>query len=108
MRDSLSEQLNRIEDKQNAMLAVLVDLLRKDQAMSAQLDALTAQVQKTTEIQQSAITLIEGLADQIEALKDDPVKLQALATELKAKSDLLAAAVTANTPAPPPPVPPPP
>lgn len=47
----------------------------------------------------SAVTLIQGMADQIVALKNDPVKLQAFADELKQDADDLAAAVAANTPA---------
>jgi hypothetical protein len=42
--------------------------------------------------------LVEGLAAQIVALKDDPVALAALATEVRAKSALIAAAIQANTP----------
>jgi len=65
--------------------------------MSAQLDALTAQVAATITIEQSAILLIQGLAAQIEALKTDPAALQALSDSLKGSADTLAAAVTANT-----------
>lgn len=46
----------------------------------------------------SAITLIQGLAEQIAALKPDQAAIDALATDVKAKADALAAAVTANTP----------
>ncbi len=66
--------------------------------MSKELDALTAQVKAQEAVDDSAITLIQGLADQIAAIKTDPVALQALADELKTKSDALAAAVSANTP----------
>lgn len=66
--------------------------------MSIEFDNLTAQVQKNSEVLDSAIVLINGIADRITAAGVDPVKLQALTTELKAKDDLLAAAVVANTP----------
>ena len=47
----------------------------------------------------SAITLIQGLAAQIAALPANQAAIDALATDVKAKSDALAAAVAANTPA---------
>jgi hypothetical protein len=67
--------------------------------MSAEMDALTAAVARDVEVETSAITLINGLAAQIVALKNDPVALQALADSLTASSSQLADAVTANTPA---------
>lgn len=47
----------------------------------------------------SAVTLIEGLAAQVAALQPDQAAIDALAADIKAKSDALAAAVAANTPA---------
>ena len=73
--------------------------------MSAELDALSAQVHANSGVVDSAIALIGGLADQIRALADDPVAIRALADELQQKDAALAAAVAANTPAPPPPPP---
>ena len=67
--------------------------------MSAQLDALTAQVKANTDVEASAIVLIKGLADQIAAVKTDPVALQALSDSLKASAGTLSDAITANTPA---------
>lgn len=69
--------------------------------MSAELDALTAQVKSNSDLLDSATVLINGIADRITAAGVDPAKLAALTTELKAKDDILAAAVTANTPTPP-------
>jgi hypothetical protein len=67
--------------------------------MAINLSPLTAEVTRNTEVDQSAITLLNGLAAKIEELKADPVALQALADQLKGSSDTLAAAVVANTPA---------
>lgn len=64
-----------------------------------ELDTLTAKVAETTTVEQSAIELLNGLSAQISALKADPVKLQALADSLGAKSAELSAAIVANTPA---------
>lgn len=66
--------------------------------MSIELDNLTAQVKSNSDLLDSATQLINGIAARIEAAGVDPVKLQALTDELKAKDDVLAAAVTANTP----------
>ena len=63
----------------------------------ADLSSLQAQVQQSTEVEQSAITLIEGLAVQIESLKTDPAALQGLADQLRGSAQDLAAAVAANT-----------
>ena len=87
----LFKRLRRIED-------TLLQLLEKENGMSVQLDTLTQEVLETSEVIDSAITLIQGLAAQLTAIKDDPAAIQALADELNAKSEALAAAVQANTP----------
>lgn len=61
------------------------------------------QVHINTSATQSLITLVNGLAAQIEELKDDPEALQALADEIRGTNDAIASAVTANTPSAPPP-----
>ena len=71
--------------------------------MSAQLDALAAAVAANTTVTGSAIELLNGLhAKILELLAQeviDPVAVQALADDLSAQTQALAAAVTANTPA---------
>lgn len=70
--------------------------------MAQELDDLTAEVAEVDSVEQSAITLINGLAAQLAAAGTDPVKLKALRDDLKTNADALAAAVAANTaPAPP-------
>ena len=79
---------------------LIQSILNKEIQMSAELDVLTAQVHSNTTVITSAITLINGLAQRIQDLIDagaNPAAFQALADELKAKDDELAAAVTANT-----------
>ena len=90
--DSILILFTRIESS----LAVLT--MKQEQVM-ADLTALTAEVERNTSVDQSAIALLTGLAAQIEALKTDPVALQALADTMRGSSDELAAAVAANTPA---------
>jgi len=95
---TMGATLNRIELRQTQHGQILGALLTGEQLMSAQLDTLTAQVTEVETVEQSAITLIQGLAAQIAAIKDDPAAIQALADRLKASSTALAAAITANTP----------
>ena len=88
-----------VTQKLDQILNILGEIQRKEVAMSAQLDALTAQVKANTEVEASAVVLLKGLAAQIEAIKTDPVALQGLSDSLKASADQLAEAVVANTPA---------
>ena len=74
--------------------------------MSVQLDALIAQVKANTDLEASAIVLINGLAtklqQEIDALNTagaDTAKLQELSDQLMASAGPLSAAITANTPA---------
>lgn len=64
---------------------------------------LTAKVAANTTVEQSAVTLIQGLKAQLDALANqdtiDPADVKALADKLGTDDDSLAAAVTANTPA---------
>jgi hypothetical protein len=83
--ERISEQLNR--------------LLKEQNVMAADLTALQAQVEKTTEVEQSAVALIQGIAAQLATAKDDPVKVQGIIDQLNSSASSLAAAVTANTPA---------
>lgn len=100
--DPILDAIKRIERK--------VDLLlyqsgKEEFAMSAlqdALDALTTQVSENTSLEQSAITMIQGLAQQIAQAADDPAEVAALSAHLKESADALAAAITANTPAAPP------
>ncbi|TCG08367.1 hypothetical protein BZM27_12595 [Paraburkholderia steynii] len=75
-------------------------------AIMSALDDLKAEVAATISIEQSAVTLIQGIAQQLQdalanAGVNDPA-LTDLTTQLKANADALAAAVSANTPAAPP------
>ncbi len=80
----------------------LDQILAQGVAMSAALDKITSEVADTKSVIASAVTLINGLAQQIRDLSTDPVALNALADDLDASSKSLADAVAANTPAAPP------
>jgi len=90
-----------IHRKLDAILELLRDIKKKEIIMSKELDALEVAVTENTALDTSIIALVEGLAAQIEEMKDDPAKMEALAASLREKSAALAAAIQANTPAPP-------
>ena len=73
--------------------------------VSPELSTLKAQVDKNTSIEESAVTLIQGMAAQMQAAKEDPAAIQALADELNASASDLSAAIQANTAPPPAPAP---
>ena len=81
------------------ILATLRELKQQGVKIMADLTNLTAQVKANTDVEASAIVLLNGLSAQIASLKNDPVALQALADQLKTSSSALADAITANTPA---------
>lgn len=58
---------------------------------------LESEIARDETVNGSASTLIEKLADEIEASAGDPAKLADLVARLRANSDSLAAAVEANT-----------
>jgi len=79
-----------IDKKLDKILAMLTQVLQKEEQMSAALDALTAQVAATTTVEQSAITLIQGIAAQLAALVAagtvTPAQLTALSDQLNASA----------------------
>ena len=66
--------------------------------MSAEMDALAAQVTANTDAEASAVQLIQAIAAKL-AANPTPAQVTALASQLKASADALGAAVVANTPA---------
>jgi hypothetical protein len=96
--DKISTKLTKLQVQLDTLTQLLLALNQKENTMSQALDDLTAVVAENTTVVNSAITLINGLANQILELKDDPVRLATLAHDLQAKTGELAAAVQANTP----------
>lgn len=86
-----------MDAKLDRILLLLHTLIRKEELVMADLSSLQAQVQANTEVEASAVVLIQGIAAQLAAAKTDPAAIQALSDQLKASADGLAAAVTANT-----------
>jgi hypothetical protein len=92
MEYEIGIRLDRIE-------RLLKSILSEEKTMSLELDTLTAQVQANEDLEASAIMLIQGIAAQLIAIKDDPAKIAALADSLKASAASLSDAIVANTPA---------
>ncbi len=103
--DRIEKKLDRIIQQQEREL---IKMAKLDDAITA----LTAEVSKDTTVIASAITLIKGIAAQIQAAVDAALAAGATPAQLKALTDLqasvaandtaLAAAVAAGTPPPPP------
>jgi hypothetical protein len=91
--------LRRIESKLDAVLYRLSNIERKENQMSAELDALQGQVAANTDAEQSAVLLLGKLHDLIVAAGTDPAALKKLTDDLAASKDALAASIVANTPA---------
>jgi hypothetical protein len=60
------------------------------------LAALTTQVTASVGVEASAVALIQGFAAMIADNANDPAAITALAAQMKASADALAAAVAAN------------
>lgn len=80
-------------------LRLLKALLTLGAKIMATLEDVKAAVAAEKTVVDSAITLLKGLHDQLAAAiaSNDPAALQAVADDLKAQTDSLAAAVAANT-----------
>jgi chromosome segregation ATPase len=96
---SLGRWSKKVDTRLDRIESILSDLSERIVHMSVQLDTLAAEVTEMTTVVDSAVALLNGLSAQIVALKDDPARLLALAADLDAKANELAAAVAANTPA---------
>lgn len=82
-------------------LELLTSILKKVIHMAGELDALKAAVQRNSDVEDSAIVLLKGLKDALDAAiaSGDPAALTALSDSIGSKADELGAAVVANTPA---------
>lgn len=98
----ITEELQAINRKLSRLMFFTQLILQEEFYMGIELDNLAAQVRANTDLEQSAILLITGIAEKLKAAAQDPAKVTALAAELKASATDLAAAIDANTEPPPP------
>jgi hypothetical protein len=99
MGDQLHRKLDQILAAISSLQAIVI---QQGTATMSALSDLTAQVQASTTVETSAVTLIQGIAAQITAAGGNPTALAALTAQLNASAAALAAAVVANTPGNPP------
>jgi len=94
-------QLDRIERLLHVLLANQGVIIQGEGIIMAELDDLTAQVAKNTDLEESAAVLINGIAAKLAAAiaAGNPAALTALQASLVKSADDLSAAVVANTPA---------
>jgi hypothetical protein len=90
MHDEFSKKIDEV-------LRMLRTLTKVEVYEMATLDELQVQVASNTDVVQSAVVLIAGLADQLQAAATDPAAVQALAEQLRSNNQVLADAVAANT-----------
>ena len=79
-----------------AVCIIQQQLKRGIKKMASDLTDITQKVTDTEGTEESAITLITSLAQEIADNKNDPAALQALSDRLNAENTKLAAAVAAN------------
>lgn len=86
---------------ERALLRGHATILLNLEAIMLDLSELKSKVEANTAVTESAITLLAGLKEKLDAAiaSEDPAALKALSDQLGAETDKLAAAVTANTPA---------
>ena len=105
--NNLMAQLGALQMATTSIQSAINKLLTQEQKQMSALDDLTAAVQQTQNLEQSAVTLIQGLAKQITdaVANNDSAALTALASQLNSSAAELGAALTANTPSAPTPDP---
>jgi hypothetical protein len=87
------------EQKLDRILSLLTTILQKENTIMALIDDLQADVTAEDTVIDSAVTLLNGLSAALAAAGTDPAKLAALRTDIQNKTQGLAQAVAANTPA---------
>lgn len=80
---------------------LLKKILKKEENIMATLVELTAAVDRNTAVDDSVITLLQGIVQQLKDAQasNDPAAIDALIAKLDANTQKMADAVTANTPA---------
>jgi len=78
----------------------LRQIRREEAKMAGELDALTVQVTRNTDVEASAVQALNGIRAALDAAiaSGDPTRLTALSASLATSADGLAAAIVANTP----------
>jgi hypothetical protein len=99
--DGLMHVIRRMEHRQRDMHSEMRRHFSKQEILVSALDDLAAQVEKNTNLESSAVALIQGIATQLQAAlqRNDNAAIVALTQQLATNADALAATISANTPA---------
>lgn len=92
-------KLVTMELRQRQQTALLTSIIIGEQIMSQEMDQLVAAVTTNTTVDQSVLTFLQGVAQQITDAAGDRAKSLQLAATVKASTDAVTAALLANTPA---------
>lgn len=90
------------------ILIILISKRKEGKRIMASLSDLIAQVRANTDLEQSAIQCINGLASKLEEARGSQSAIDGVIAEMRAKASTLSQAIQANTDPPAPPVEPPP
>jgi hypothetical protein len=85
--------------KLDRIIAMLAAIEGEQKEMEKSVQDLIDQATKNESVEASALVVINGIAARINAAGNDPAKLAALVSDLKASGQALSDAVAANTPA---------
>jgi len=96
--DRIERALQRVEAKLATLTTLERAQLSEQLDMALSLDDITQKVTTIETVDQSAVTLIQQLAEMVRNLQPTQDAINALAGRLDASATALAAAVTANTP----------
>lgn len=93
---------------QIATIVILISKRKEGKRIMASLSDLIAQVRANTDLEQSAIQCINGLASKLEEARGSQSAIDGVIAEMRSKASALSEAIKANTDPPAPPVEPPP
>lgn len=101
--EKISRQLDILIAEVRNLTQAITRQTQQGAATVASIEELQAEVSQNTDAVGSAVTLINGLAQQIRdaVAQNDPAALQAVVDQLEANSSALAQAVAENTTPPP-------
>jgi chromosome segregation ATPase len=95
----IHRRLDHIDHNLTALHEAVGIVIKKEKKMTTEMLALKEKVAQNTSLVDSAITLINGISAQLEAIKSDPAAITEFIAELEASNAELAAKIVENTPA---------
>jgi hypothetical protein len=93
-------QFSRLIERLDTIIKLLQTTIQKENTLMATIQDLATEVASETTIDNSIVTLLDGIAAQLAAAQasGDPAAIQTVLTSLQSNAAILTAAITANTP----------